>query len=62
MTATHINRLAIVDGIYLNGEDTIKNNEDDEDSRECSSFPNSPTPENDRPSTITEVLIRYTNI
>ena len=51
-----------MDGIYLNGEDTIKNNEDDEDSRECLSFPNSPTPENDRPSTITEVLIRYTNI
>ena len=59
VTATNIARLAIVDGIDFNAkEDDLEELEDneDEDDGECQSFPDSPTPENDRPSTITEVI------
>ena len=59
VTATNIARLAIVDGIDFNAkEDDLEELEDneDEDEGECQSFPDSPTPENDRPSTITEVI------
>lgn len=48
-----------MDGLDFNSrEDDIEELEDneDEDDRECQSFADSPTPENDRPSTITEVI------
>ena len=46
-----------MDGIDFNArEDDIEELEDHEDDGECRSFPDSPTPENDRPSTITEVI------
>ena len=49
-----------MDGIDFNAteDDTedIKDNEDEDDG-ECQSFPHSSTTENDRPSTITEVIL-----
>ena len=48
-----------MDGLDFNSrEDDIEELEDneDEDDRECQSFADSPTPEKDRPSTITEVI------